>query len=146
MGGDLNPLSSSSGIGIVTGRDKTLQDLKHWLLEAMGSDPMHPEYGSLLDGGRLPDGTIVQSFVGSESIPTSRIEEEVIRVVKSFMENQQNRIALDQGSLGKSTISDSEIIDGVSRIQSTVFDNKIIVRVVLELRDGNTITVTQPIG
>lgn len=145
-GGDLNLLSSSSGMGIVTGKSKTFQDLKHALLEAMGTDPMHPEYGSLLDGGRLPDGTIVQSFVGSESLSTSRVEEEVLRVVKAFIKNQQDRINLDISSLGKTTISDAEIIDSVSGIESTVFDTKMVVKLSLRMRDGNGVTITQPLG
>lgn len=145
-GGDLNPVSNASGMGIVTGRDKTFQDLKLWMLESMGTDPMHPEHGSLLDGGRLPNGTVVESFIGSETLSAFRVEEEVSRILKSFSQSQKNRINSDIANLGKTTVSDSEIIDKITSIQSTLFGTKLIVRVSIQTRGGNTITLTQPVG
>lgn len=146
VGGDLYPLSTASGLGIVTGKDKTFQDLKLWILESMGTDPMHPEYGSLLDGGRLPNGTIVDSFVGSESLSAHRVEEEIYRIVSSFMTRQKKRIDKDIASFGRTTISNSEIIDRISEVRTQLFDTKLIVRVSLAMRDNTILSITQPIG
>jgi hypothetical protein len=144
--GDIDLLSSSSGMAIVTGKEKTFQDLKLWLSEAMGSDPMHPEYGSLLDGGRLPNGTIIESFIGSDSLSTSRVEQEVVRIIEAFIRQQNERISLDMSNLGKTTVSDSEIIDSIGSIRTSVFDNKLVLRISLIMRNGNDVTITQPLG
>lgn len=144
--GDIDPLSTSSGMAIVTGREKTFQDLKFWLSEPMGNDPMHPEYGSLLDGGRLPNGTIVQSFIGSDSLSSSRVQEEVSRIIQAFITQQKGRINLDNSNLGKTTVSDSEIIEGINSVETTTFDNKLVLRVSLAMRGGNSVLITQPLG
>lgn len=139
-------MSMASGLGVVTGRNKTFQDLKLWLLESMGTDPMHPEYGSLLDGGRLPNGRVVDSFIGSDQSSVHRVEEEIARIVTSFMSQQKKRIDRDLASFGKTTVSDSEIIDRVVSIDSQIFDSKLVVRVVLGMRNNTTMSLTQPIG
>jgi hypothetical protein len=146
VGGDLYPVSNASGMGVVTGKDKTFQDLRMWMLETMGTDPMHPEYGSLLDGGRLPNGTLVDSFIGSDSLSVHRVEEEITRILQSFMQRQKKRIDSDLASFGKTTISDSEIIQGIDSVQSQMFDSKLVVRVRLRMKNNSTINITQPIG
>lgn len=144
--GDLTFVSNKSGAAIVTGKDKTFQDLKNALLEPMGSDIMHPEYGSLLDGGTLPDGTSVDSYIGSDSLSVYKIEEEVVRVIESFINRQNTRINSDIDTFGKSTVSDSEIIESISSITNKVFDTKLIMQVNLLMRNGNAISITQPVG
>lgn len=146
VGGDLSPVSDKTGLGVVTGKKKTLQDLRHALTEAMGTDPMHPEYGSLIDGGRLPDGTVVESLVGSSQSSVFRIEEEVSRVIQDFVSKQNMRIKSDIAGFGKTTVSDSEIIDRVDSIQTRFFDTKLVLQVNLITRNSNGVTITQPLG
>ena len=146
VGGDLSPLSDQSGFGLATGRDKTLQDLKLALYESMGTDPMHPDYGSLLDGGRLPNGTVVQSSIGSDASSLFRIEEEVSRVIQNFITRQNKRIKSDMASFGRTSISDSEIIQRVSSVETKLFGSKLILQVNLVMRNNNSITITQPLG
>jgi hypothetical protein len=146
LGGDLSPLSDQTGLGVVTARAKTLQDLKSALYEAMGTDPMHPDYGSLIDGGRLPDGTVVQSLIGSDSSSIYRIQEEVSRVIRDFTTRQNARIKSDIANFGRTTVSDGEIIDRVSSVATKLFGSKLVVQVNLVMRNSNTITITQPLG
>lgn len=146
IGGDLSPISDQSGLKIATGKDKTLQDLKLALYESMGTDPMHPEYGSLIDGGRLPNGTIVESSVGSDSTSLFRIEEEVSRIIQNYTIQQNIRIKSDIASFGKTTIADSEIIKSVRSIGTKRFGSKLILQVNIVMRNSNSVTITQPLG
>jgi hypothetical protein len=112
----------------------------------MGTDPMHPEYGSLIDGGRLPNGTIVESFVGSDSTSLFRIEEEVSRIIQNYSIQQNIRIKSDIASFGKTTIADSEIIKSVRSIGTKRFGSKLILQVNIVMRNSNSVTITQPLG
>ena len=58
VNGDLS-FAGPGGYATVSGQNKLIQDLKNWLLEPRGTDPIHPGYGCTLDGGMLPDGTFV---------------------------------------------------------------------------------------
>ncbi len=49
----------------VYGPAKLVQDLRAQILERLGHDDMHPEFGSALDGGILPDGTTIDSVIHS---------------------------------------------------------------------------------
>jgi hypothetical protein len=112
----------------------------------MGTDPMHPDYGSLLDGGRLPNGTVVQSSIGSDASSLFRIEEEVSRVIQNFITRQNQRIKSDMASFGRTSVSDSEIIQRVSSVETKLFGSKLILQVNLVMRNNNSITITQPLG
>jgi hypothetical protein len=142
--GDLNFLSRGAGAEIVTGKVKTYQDLRNWLLETMGNDPMHPDYGSILDGGVMPTGAVVQSMVGRGTIHD--VEQEITRVIRSVMDVQGKRIDRDMAVYGKMTLSDSEIIQGIKSIESKKFGTKLVVRVNLTMRNNVTVSMVQPIG
>lgn len=144
--GDLTLNSRQSGVGTVTGNRKTLQDLKLALLESMGNDPMHPDFGSLLDGGMLSNGRIVDSMLGSASLSSFAVEEEVRRTIQNFIDRQTERIKKDISALGRTTIPDSEIIDKISYINSRKFGNKLVVQVGITMKNTATITITQPVG
>jgi len=144
--GDLTFVSSKSGAAIVTGKNKTFQDLKNGLLEPMGTDTMHPEYGSLLDGGTLPDGTPIDSYIGKDSLSVYKIEEEIVRVVQSFIDKQNTRVNSDIATFGRSTVSDSEIIESIGSITNKRFNTKLVMQVNLVMRNGNTVSITQPVG
>lgn len=144
--GDLSFVSNMSGAAVVTGQQKTFQDLKSALLEQMGSDPMHPEYGSLLDGGVLPNGTIVDSFIGRDETYIYKIQEEIARVIQFFNERQSTRINSDLATFGKSTVSDSEIVESIESITNQTFGDKLVIQVHLLMRNGNTFSITQPMG
>ena len=142
--GDLNFLSRGAGAEIVTGKTKTAQDLKNWMLETMGNDPMHPDYGTVLDGGVLPSGSVVQSMIGGGTIHD--VEQEITRVIRSVMDVQGKRIDRDMAVYGKMTLSDSEIIQGIKSIESKKFGTKLVVRVNLLMRNNATVSMVQPIG
>jgi len=146
MGGDLNFISDRSGAAIKSGRDKVYQDLRNALMEPMGSDIMHPDYGSLLDGGRLPNGRVQESFLGSDSsLSIMKIKEEIGRIVQRYVDSQNIRIDNDRQTYGRTTIQDSEIIESILGIQHRMFGNKLVVKVDLLMRNSNVVSITQPI-
>jgi hypothetical protein len=144
--GDLTLTSRQTGMGIVTGNRKTLQDLRVALAESMGNDPMHPDFGSLLDGGKLSTGRVIPSMIGGNYLSAFQIEEEIRRVIQNFIERQSARIKRDISAFGRTSIPDSEIIDKIGYINSRSFGHKLVVQVGLIMKDTATITITQPVG
>lgn len=144
IGGDLNLLSRGAGAEIVTGKSKTLQDLRNWILETMGNDPMHPDYGCVLDGGVLPTGTVMNSMIATGSIHD--VEQEIIRVVRAVMDVQSKRIDSDIIRYGKTTVSDAEVIEGIKSIQSRQFGTKLVVQATLTMRNGMSLSIVEPVG
>lgn len=145
-GGDLDFVSKKNGASIVTGRNKALQDIRAALLEPMGSDPMHPDYGSLLDGGRLPNGSIASPLIGQDRSHTFQIEEEISRILRYLMDKQEQRTKADIQNYGRSTLSASETIAGVKEISSRMFGTTLVVRVEVTMQDNNTVSITTPIS
>src|SRR4051812_1259303 len=92
-GGDLS-LGGPGGLSVVTSTEKLIQDIKCWLLEAMGTDPLHPDYGSTLDGGGMPGTPFQEGIIGSEINSTSllMVEAEVRRILSLYQQQQINRI------------------------------------------------------
>lgn len=105
-------------LGTVAHEDKLLQDLRHFLLEKMGSDPMHPSYGSLIDGGRQPDGTIVDSPIGSYDFNSVAldIESDIRRIAAVYQRQQLERAKSDRLRYNKSTLTAGEILAEVTYI------------------------------
>jgi hypothetical protein len=145
-GGDLNFTSGASGASIVTGRDKAFQDLRCALLEPMGSDPMHPEFGALLDGGQLPNGKVVDSFLGENVLSVIRVKEEVGRIIQNYMDLQKRKIDAENQLYGRSTLQDSEIVQTILSLEDRMFGStKLVIQANLLMRNANTVTINQPI-
>jgi hypothetical protein len=84
--------------GTVTGEQKLVQDFRAYLLERMGTDDMHPDYGSLLDGGRLPSGRSVQGIIGETDpdIAELTISTEIKRIANEYQARQLERAKEDR--------------------------------------------------
>jgi hypothetical protein len=107
--GDL--VLGGSSYAPVVGEAKLLQDLRHFILEHMGTDPSHPEYGSIIDGG-TQNGQPVQSVIGTSNWQAARlsITSELRRICKEYQRTQINRAAADKKTYGKATLQASEIL------------------------------------
>jgi len=147
LGGDLNLNSRTSGMGIVTGANKTYQDLRGEFLETMGNDPMHPEYGSLIDGGVTPNGDLVESQIGSiiDAGVMFSLEAEIRRVIEKFANNQHDKLLSESqvGNGGRHTFSPNEIISSVASIDAKQFGTTLAFRVALVMDRGQTIEFVQ---
>lgn len=109
----------SASYGTVTGSHKLVQDLRCYLLEHIGTDPLHPDYGSMLDGGRLPDGTEVPGYIGmqNDNFTMTEINAEIRRIVNQYQALQLDRARSDRNIYGKATFTKGEVLLGVSAIE-----------------------------
>lgn len=109
---------SGSRIGTVTGKEKLVQDLRNWILEHMGTDDLHPGYGSLLDGGVTPQGVVMPGVIGTDDLDLAEIEirNEIQRIVADYQALQLARAKSDKLTLGRPTLIPSEVLlslDGI---------------------------------
>lgn len=146
--GDLS-LSGPGGMATTTGQNKMVQDLKHWLLEPRGSDPLHPEWGSALDGGQLSDGTVLPSSIGGMFTAEDKltIEAEVRRVLAAYQLQQAQRLGRETIQFaGKNTFSRGEILRSIDQVRVQQIGDTALVTVSLIAADGTQLTFTQPLG
>lgn len=143
--GDLS-FAGPGGYATVSGQQKLLQDLRNWLLEPRGTDPVNPDYGSTLDGGTLPDGTVVDPVIGelitAENLLT--LESEVRRILQAYQQQQLDRITLEAGLYGgKNTFSAGEILQSVEAVNIQQVADMVFVQCVIQTADGDQLSFTQ---
>lgn len=145
--GDLN-FSGPGGFATVSGQQKLVQDLKCWILEPRGTDPMHPDYGSTLDGGLLPDGTHIDSVIGDviSSETLVKIESEIRRVLQAYQQQQLDRLTRENAQYGgKNTFSADEILQSILAVNLQQVADTVFVQCVIQTPDGTQLSFTQPI-
>lgn len=105
-------------LDIVDNEEKMIQDLRCQLLEKMGNDQMHPEYGSLLDGGETPDGIVYSSILADDDLQMAklRIQSEILRVINDYQNRQLDRAKADKMLYGKQSLTPREIVASVNSI------------------------------
>lgn len=105
-------------LGIVSGSNKLLQDFRHYILERMGTDPLHPDYGSLIDGGTR-NGQEVPSPLGRTDwkLIALELESEIRRIAADYQRRQVERAKSDRIYYGKSTLTQGEILAAVTDIR-----------------------------
>lgn len=145
-GGDLNLISQKNGMNTVTGARKAFQDIRSEILESMGNDPMHPEYGSLLDGGITPDGRLVESEFGNiiDSGTIYRVELELRRIIENYAKRQKEKLLSERQRLGgKHTFSANELVSSIESIETKQVYDTLLVRIRLLMSNGQTIQIVQ---
>lgn len=125
---------SAAHYGTITNEQKLVQDLRSYLLEKMGTDDMHLGYGSLLDGGRQPDGKIVQGVIGESDpdIAELEISTEIKRIAIEYQARQLDRAKADKNKYGKTTLTKGEVLLGVTKIDFVHHEDAIDVLVTLQ--------------
>ena len=131
-GGDL--VLTGSSLSTVSNEQKLVQDLSHWLLEHMGQDPLHPSYGSIIDGGVDASGKPIDSVIGKTNIRLVRmeIEAEIRRVAAAYQRMQVDRATRDRNRYNKSTLTGGEILAAVTVINFTQNADSLWVNVVIK--------------
>jgi hypothetical protein len=146
--GDL-ALNGPGGFQQVSGMQKLIQDLRDWMLEPQGTDPVHPDYGSNLDGGTNPDGSLIETHIGSV-IDRERlldIESELRRILASYQQQQLARLQFETVQFGgKNTFSQAEILASVNEVAVEQFGDVILARISVTAQDGSSITFVQPVS
>lgn len=103
---------TQGGLGKTVGEAKLIQDLRCMFLTQQGSNPLHPAYGSLINGGIDSFGNWQRGVIG-ETDPT-RIQfvfEQEVRRVCSVLQNEQlARAKADSIQYGKATLTPNEVL------------------------------------
>lgn len=146
VNGDLG-VSSGRSFDVVTGRAKLAQDLRLWILEKIGNDPMTPTYGSRLDGGVI-DGQPVPSFIGQIVSPDllSQIRNEIQSQCSQYQAMQFNKIrseALVYG--GRNTLEEDEVLSKVEQVDVKAMADIVVAQVKLTTLSGLSLTLTVPL-
>jgi hypothetical protein len=135
-------------LGEVRGEAKLVQDLKHALLEHMGTDPYHLTYGSLIDGGRRADGTEVDSLIGTTDWDwiSLQVRSDVSRIVGDHQNRQLDRAQNDRYRYNKATLSANETIHTLDNIDLIQAGDRLMVKIFITTLAGNPLTINLPVG
>jgi len=100
----------------------------------MGQDPLHPSYGSIIDGGVDASGKPIDSVIGKTNIRLVRmeIEAEIRRVAAAYQRMQVDRATRDRNRYNKSTLTGGEILAAVTAINFTQNADSLWVNVVIK--------------
>lgn len=138
---------SRGGFATVTNSSKLVQDLRLALLESRGFDDMHPEFGSLLDGGLDQYGNYVNSTIGETnwSFIAMTVEGEIRRVAKEHQVKQLQRSKNDRLTLGRSTLDPGELLLEIQSIRMVQAQDSLSVNVTLITGSDQEISLDIPI-
>jgi hypothetical protein len=114
----------------------------------MGTDELHPEFGSILDGGRLPNGTPVKSLFGTNdwAYIAMVVESEIRRIAENLQNRQAASIKQDGYTYGKTTLTPGETLESITDISMIQDQNRLKVSVILRTANGQQATLELPIN
>jgi hypothetical protein len=132
-------------VGVVTGWQKLLQDLRCHLLERLGNDSMHPEFGSVLDGGVGPGGVEIEGIIGEidEEVARSFIATEVGRIITEHQQKQLDRARSDQMGYGKHTLLDGELLES-AEVNVGFQGDVMVVQIIISTSAGDAKRISLP--
>lgn len=138
--GDL--VLSQASLSTVSGSDKLAQDLRAFILERMGTDDLHPEFGSLLDGG-IRNGEYVEGVIGqsNDALSLALVQREIRRIVSDYQARQLTRARNDAAIYGKATLAKGEVLLSLSRIDTTQVEDTMNITLDILAGDGATISL-----
>ncbi len=121
----------------ISGAERVQQELSHWLMEPLGTDPIYVNFGSTLWDS-------VGNVASEEHI--NEVRDEVSRVVSNYVAYQKRQISEDmakgQGRFMRNW-GYGDIIKSVDGIDVSAVADTVYVQVKLTLADGTSVTVNQ---
>lgn len=142
-------MGGPGGLATVTGQQKLVQDLRCWILESRGTDPMHPDYGSIIEGGVLPDGSLADPMVGQliDAETATSLEAEIRRILGAYQQQQVNRINQENITYaGKNTYGLGELLAAINDVSVVQVADTVLVQVTITTADGDALTFSQPLN
>lgn len=117
----------SAHLGTVTAQAKLVQDFRCAILEQMGTDNLHPDFGSLIDGGTTPEGVTSNGVIGETDLNLVAlvIETEINRIARYMQRAQLSRAKSDKMTYGKATLVPQEVLLQLNGIDMTQTEDKI---------------------
>lgn len=130
---------NGNDLSTVTGSDKLVQDLACCILEPMGTDDMHPSFGSLIDGGIDSSGNFNPGVIGApnNAATAGLVDSEITRICNQYQASQQARYQSDLAAYGTSTLTASEVLLSIGGISNTVNQDQLEVTAVLQTGTGS---------
>lgn len=138
---------NGTSLGTVEGWSKLTQDLSSYILTAMGEDPDHPEYGSLIDGGVTPEGQYVEGAVGASDWSRAGmiLQSEIQRIATAYQNQQISRNQADLARFGKPTLTADEVLVNVQKVE--LFQNEDQLLAIITITTGTgSIQLNLPIS
>lgn len=134
--GDL--VFNGTSLATVSGAQKLVQDMTCGILEPMGTDDMHPTYGTVIDGGYLPDGTYQEGIIGelNGQYAANFVSSEISRVASNLQQAQVVRNHNDLATYGRSTLTPDETLVSLGDVAITTAQNQMLVSVDLQTGSG----------
>lgn len=133
----------SAHLGVVTNQAKLVQDFRCAILEEMGLDNLHPDFGSLIDGGTTPEGVTTSGVIGETDLDMVAllIESEINRIARYLQRAQLERAKSDKLTYGKATLTPQEVLLSLHGIEITQTEDRIKVVVGLTSASNNEFEV-----
>lgn len=121
----------SAHLGTVTQQAKLVQDFRCAILERMGTDNLHPDFGSLIDGGTTPEGITSNGVIGETDLGMVGlvIETEINRIARYMQRAQLTRAKSDKLTYGKATLTPQEVLLQLNGIEMTRKEDSLMVKV-----------------
>ena len=136
VAGDI-ALNGDGNVKKVSGAERVKQELSHWLMEPLGTDPIYVNFGSTLWDS-------VGGIASSEHI--SNVREEVSRVVSNYVAYQRRQIKEDM-AMGQERFMRNwdvgDIVESVNEIDVKAVADTVYITVKLTLANGTGVTVIQ---
>lgn len=144
--GDFNV--EASRYSTVTGQQKLVQDFRCALLEPMGTDNLHPEFGSLIDGGITPEGVVSNGVIGETDLDliTLFIQTEVNRIARLMQQSQLARAKADKLTYGKATLTPQEVLLSLNGIQFTQSQDTLFAVISLTSANNANFSINLPVN
>jgi len=104
----------------------------------MGTDPLHPDFGSLLDGGTLQSGEEVASIIGETDpeLIRSFVVTEINRILSDHQDKQLVRAESDRLTYNKTTLTFGEALDD-AQVNIGSVNDILVVQIVLQSKNGD---------
>ena len=125
-GGDFS--SSKGSLDVVRNSPKLIQDLRGYILEELGTDIYHPNYGSTLE----QDPDIVGSEFGRSTI---QIDSELRRIVQNYQQRQIARARNDQVARGRISLDQGEVLVALESISFEQLEDRLKVNMAIRTGD-----------
>lgn len=114
----------------------------------MGTDDLHPGYGSTLDGGRLPNGREVPGFLGRTDWDhvAVEIDAEIRRIAREHQERQVARTQSDRQTYGKSTLVAGEVLIDLAAVDLRQVQDTLVATIHLRVGNSRVQTINIPLA
>jgi phage baseplate assembly protein W len=134
-GGDL--VIGSGGLQLISGAAKIRQDLALCLAESYGTDPYHPEWGSVLP-----------QYIGHPISSDTQllVQAEVNRVIQQYMAQQQSMLSTAAANGKATTLTTADVVSGVNKVDVSISYDTVRVTINLTTLAGQTLTVSRTVS